>query len=443
MKRISIMMILAVVFSANIFSQDYELRQAKRLIENGEYKEAALVLRPLTENGNAEAQYLAACLFMEGKGVIKSEEQAEKYFTLAAHGGNEQAAIKLVERYEDAKQLEKVAQLLTKMYESDNLPSVLAHKYGIYLYYGYGNMTVDKHKGWALMCNSKVEIETDIRKDFYTSIINEGKESPEYMLYLICDYYWSYSNSRKDWTTNYLDDAFLVVKSSKEEDQIACARLCDSLITAKKSEAASVVLAMMYAEGIGIEKDFDKAKQCYSSAVDDNVYEMLFQNLFKNSDDGSDGHIKRNDFPDFWNVVFKDYKERQKRWDYTRNLKNVKLNCSAPCFKLKSVDAWICSDGDLAVRFEVFNTSPNPSGRYTRAYDAGVKSGGKYHSASLKYDISTGSTVGIKGHATTYFTVYVSSNLLPQDSQVIESVYFTFGSDYGKGYISADNVTWM
>lgn len=441
--KVSKLFIIATCMLLAVPSNAQSLYHIKSMIEKGEYRLAAEELRPLAEKGNAEAQYLAACLFMEGKGVIKSEEQAEKYFTLAAHGGNEQAAIKLVERYEDAKQQEKVAQLLTKMYESDNLPSVLAHKYGIYLYCGYGNMTVDKHKGWALMCNSKVEIETDIRKDFYTSIINEGKESPEYMLYLICDYYWSYSNSRKDWTTNYLDDAIMVVKSSKKEDQIACARLCDSLITANKSEAASVVLAMMYAEGIGIEKDFDKAKQCYSSAVDDNVYEMLFQNLFKNSDDGSDGHMKRNDFPDFWNVVFKDYKERQKRWDYTRNLKNVKLSCSAPCFKLKSVDAWICSDGDLAVRFEVFNTSPNPSGRYTRAYDARAKSRGKYHSASLKYDISTGSTVGIKGHATTYFTVYVSSNLLPQDSQVIESVYFTFESDYGKGYISADNVTWM
>ncbi len=84
MKRISIMMILAVVFSANIFSQDYELRQAKRLIENGEYKEAALVLRPLAENGNAEAQYLAGTLFFEGKGVVKSEEQGLKYMGLAA-----------------------------------------------------------------------------------------------------------------------------------------------------------------------------------------------------------------------------------------------------------------------------------------------------------------------------------------------------------------------
>lgn len=443
MKRVLIITILAFAVSVNIMAQSYELSRAKHLIENEEYKDAAMLLRPLAENGNAEAQYLAARLFLEGKGVIKSEEQAEKYFTLSAYGGHEQAAIELIERYEEAKQQEKVAQLLTKMYENSNLPSVLAYKYGVYIFYGYGNMTADKHNGWALMCNSKVEIEADIKKDFYTSILNEGKESPEYMMYLICDYYWSNSISKKDWTTNYLDDAILVVRSSKEEDQIACVKLCDSLITANKSEAASIVLAMMYAEGIGIEKDFDKAKQCYSSAVDDNVYEMLFQNLFKNSADGSEGHMRRNDFPDFWNVVFKDYKERQKRWDYTRNLKNVKLSCSAPCFKLKSVKAWICSDGDLAVRFEVFNTSPNPSGRYTRAYDAGVKSGGRHHSASLKYYISTGSTVGIKGHATTDFTVYVTPNLLPQDSQVIESVYFTFESDYGKGYISADNVTWM
>lgn len=84
MKRILIMIILAVAVFVNIMAQSYELSRAKRLIENEEYKEAAMLLRPLAENGNAEAQYLAGILFFDGKGVVKSEEQGLKYIGLAA-----------------------------------------------------------------------------------------------------------------------------------------------------------------------------------------------------------------------------------------------------------------------------------------------------------------------------------------------------------------------
>ena len=77
MKRLAITFLLFTLTMA-IYAQSWELRMAKQYIENGDYKSAALKLRPLAEGGNAEAQYLAAGLFMEGNGVIKSEVQDRK-----------------------------------------------------------------------------------------------------------------------------------------------------------------------------------------------------------------------------------------------------------------------------------------------------------------------------------------------------------------------------
>ena len=67
-KKISLVVTtLLIALSINAQSLSY----AKRLIKNGEYKLAAEQLRPLTESGDAEACYLAAQLFVEGKGVMK------------------------------------------------------------------------------------------------------------------------------------------------------------------------------------------------------------------------------------------------------------------------------------------------------------------------------------------------------------------------------------
>ena len=69
--------------------------RAKSLISQGKYVEGAKVLRPLADGGDAEAQYLAATLFLEGKGVNKNEEQAVRYATMSAEQGNLNAILML------------------------------------------------------------------------------------------------------------------------------------------------------------------------------------------------------------------------------------------------------------------------------------------------------------------------------------------------------------
>lgn len=73
-------------------SASYKLQQAYNMMNSGQYLQAAKILRPLADAGNTEAQYYAAWLFHNGKGVNKSAEQALKYGKMAANKGNKFAA---------------------------------------------------------------------------------------------------------------------------------------------------------------------------------------------------------------------------------------------------------------------------------------------------------------------------------------------------------------
>lgn len=440
MKRILIMLILAVAIPVNIIAQNYELNRAKRLIENEEYKEAATLLRPLAENGNAEAQYLAAGLFVEGKGVIKSEKQAEKYYILAFNGGYKQAIIGLVELYDKIGEKEKASDLLIKLCSNnhDIEKSPLAHIYGEYLYHGYGNISVNKQRGWGIMYRSGNNVK-HLKDDFYTSLINEYKDNPEGLLYLLCDYYWSNSNTKIGWTANYLDDVVSVIKTEEKEKQTEYLRVCDSMYVHGKYTAAAIISSIMYAEGIGVEnKQIIKAKNLYSEAVDDEMYKLLYFNLYQHADNGNNGHLNRGELPNFWSIVYEDYLERKERWDFVNKRNNVKLCQTGNVVKLKSCKAYMV-DGELTVAFEILNTSPNPTGRLTYAKNPRYQYNGKYkEKGSIKYYLSR--EYGIKGHSTETFYLKIKEDM-PKSGE-FDFVEFTLSCDYGNVIIRAENVVW-
>ena len=107
MRKILISMVAMLLMTAmqmKAQSVDY----AKYLIEQGKYLEAAKELRPMADGGNAKAQYLAATLFFEGKGINKNDEQGVKYATLSANQGNTDAIILLADYYKSNNQLDKM-----------------------------------------------------------------------------------------------------------------------------------------------------------------------------------------------------------------------------------------------------------------------------------------------------------------------------------------------
>lgn len=75
---------VAALFFLQLHIKAQSLDRAEQLIEQGKYKEAAVMLRPLADGGNTVAQYVAATLFLEGKGVARNPQQAFKYAKMAA-----------------------------------------------------------------------------------------------------------------------------------------------------------------------------------------------------------------------------------------------------------------------------------------------------------------------------------------------------------------------
>ena len=177
---------LTLAMSAIVtFAQGYELSRAKYFIESGDYKQAAITLRPLAENGNAEAQYLASKLFAEGKGVVKSIQQAERYLLLSAQNGYVQA----MEECGDAAYLKKdyaTAYKWMKAANDEESTSYRAFCVGYMTYFGNG-VQADKKEGWELMY-ANIDSETsrsnkieELHTDFYRYIVDSNLGNPENM----------------------------------------------------------------------------------------------------------------------------------------------------------------------------------------------------------------------------------------------------------------------
>ena len=71
------------------------LDKGKEAAWRGDYTTALAELRPLAEQGNADAQYNLANLYRDGRGVPHDDEQAAAWYRRAAEGGSWWAAFDL------------------------------------------------------------------------------------------------------------------------------------------------------------------------------------------------------------------------------------------------------------------------------------------------------------------------------------------------------------
>jgi hypothetical protein len=155
MRKILISMVAMLLMTAmqmKAQSVDY----AKYLIEQGKYLEAAKELRPMADGGNAKAQYLAATLFFEGKGINKNDEQGVKYATLSANQGNADAIKLLADYYKSKNQLDKMFSAYSDAVSSyPNLQKELigARLAECYLH-GWG-VEKDEEKAWGMARKNK------------------------------------------------------------------------------------------------------------------------------------------------------------------------------------------------------------------------------------------------------------------------------------------------
>ena len=82
MKKVLLFVALLIVAVGNVKAQS--LSYVESLRGQGRYLEAAKMLRPLADGGDARAQALAAAMFFKGEGVPRNVQQGIKYAKLSA-----------------------------------------------------------------------------------------------------------------------------------------------------------------------------------------------------------------------------------------------------------------------------------------------------------------------------------------------------------------------
>ena len=86
----------------DIYERGWEYYQEEK------YAEAAKLCRCAAEQGNADAQYLLATIYEEGRGVPQDYAEAVKWFRLAAEQGHARAQYFLVWRMPMARALRRM-----------------------------------------------------------------------------------------------------------------------------------------------------------------------------------------------------------------------------------------------------------------------------------------------------------------------------------------------
>ena len=90
--------------------------------EEGDYKTAFNEWKPLAEQGDTDAQHNLGWMYGNGKGVLKDDKQAVKWYQKAADQGNASAQYNLGFMYADStvvlKDLSKAKYWIKKAYEN-------------------------------------------------------------------------------------------------------------------------------------------------------------------------------------------------------------------------------------------------------------------------------------------------------------------------------------
>ncbi len=197
---------LSAIFFAviQISAQNINMSQVKHLISIGYYRDAAELLRPAAEGGNAEAQMLAGSLFEQGLGVVKSIPQAEKYYMLASNQGHEEATVRLVYLYLNQERKQDAVNVLEQYLKAQKSEkhSTLGLLLGmLYLDDTHGE-PIEIERGWDLMVahkkasnklpdGQKLPTLEEAAAHFYPRLIEKYISQPDSLADRMGDRYWN------------------------------------------------------------------------------------------------------------------------------------------------------------------------------------------------------------------------------------------------------------
>lgn len=213
--------VLVLLWTLSLYMCAQSVNYAKSLINQGKYLDAAKLLRPLADGGNAEAQYLEATLFFDGKGVAKNEENGIKYATLSANQRYEKGILLLVDYYEkvnEQKYIQTIEKYLKPVEYATDVNDKLICRLGYALVRGYGTIK-DIDKGWEMIRSSAWHLvfieERKIESDYYNY---RAKKNGYNDMEAFCDYLYGINDDDSSSVLEYLlrEKGFDINKDEKK-----------------------------------------------------------------------------------------------------------------------------------------------------------------------------------------------------------------------------------
>ena len=95
----ALLLSISLIFNSGMTSYAQDFETGAKAYKTGDYANAFKEWMVLAEQGDVTTQYLIGLMYDLGKGVVKDDEQAMKWWHKAAKGGNATAQLRLGIRY--------------------------------------------------------------------------------------------------------------------------------------------------------------------------------------------------------------------------------------------------------------------------------------------------------------------------------------------------------
>ena len=152
MRRLFAAIVLVAGIHASALADQFE--NAGEAYQAGNYDRAFGLLKPLAEDGHADAQAIVGLMYALGQGVIQDPDEAVKWYRLAAEQGHADAQFNLAVIYYLGAGVDPDDKEASHWYERAADQGVAAAQYNLgYMYYkghGVARDYVQAYKWWAL-----------------------------------------------------------------------------------------------------------------------------------------------------------------------------------------------------------------------------------------------------------------------------------------------------
>ncbi len=234
MKIFPILFCMLFLFSASIYAASYE--EGKQAYLNRDYERALIILKPLAEEGNSQAQITLGLMYDYGHGVEKDPSESIKWYRMAAEQGVPLVQHDIGIKYFQGQGVEQNYLEATKWWEMSANAGISDSQFNL-----------------GLMHYRGIGIPKDYEKaaNLFEAAAEQGHGNAQYSLAVM----YAFGQSKEK---NY-ETALNWFRKSAEQNVAQ----------------AQFNLGVFHENGYGVPKDINKAKEWYQLAADQDLQEAV------------------------------------------------------------------------------------------------------------------------------------------------------------------------